>query len=395
MPFFKTHDPPHVTVNESTRCTVLLVDDEPDNLQVLSAILAPHFNILQACNGAEALALVQSMPDPHQICVIISDQRMPELTGVELCERLYAIIPDTLRIIVTGYIDVDAIVDAINRAHLYQFVIKPYDRHDFELVVKRAVEAFELKRQLKDYMHNLEEKIEQRTLALAQTNQQLQQTLQQLEQMSICDALTGLHNRHYLLSVIGKDLALIQRAKKQEPSNSSEHDLLFFMIDCDHFKQINDEYGHDVGDQLLCAVTQVLQQVFRASDYLVRWGGEEFLVVVRFFPGQQAATLAERLRLAIEAMCLTLPDGRLLRRTCSLGYAVLPGAANFTLDFDWQKILKLADYAMYCAKKNGRNTWVGIHLEDETGLCEPSQLQNSEIALLLALGQLRMESRAC
>jgi two-component system cell cycle response regulator len=416
MAFFKKQIAPELPVAEVTKPSVLLVDDEPDNLRVLSAILAPHFNLLQAHNGHEALALVQAMPDTRQLSLVISDQRMPELTGVQLCEQLCSIAPDTLRIIVTGYIDVDAIVDSINRARLYQFVIKPYDRHDFELLVKRAVEAFEMKRELNDYVQNLEEKVEQRTQDLAQSHQKLQEAFSQLEYLSTTDALTGLHNRHYLHSVIDKDLALMKRAKKRGlvsellPASSLElpheqrhassaheistqnNDLLFFMVDCDHFKQINDQYGHDIGDKLLCAISNVLRHVFRESDYLIRWGGEEFLAVVRFFPRELAAELAERLRVAMEQMELVLADGRIIKRSCSIGYAVLPGAAGYSTEVDWQGIVKLADYAMYCAKNSGRNTWVGLRLAEDWQEPWHATVQNNEIKLLIALGKIKVEA---
>ncbi|MBC3872102.1 GGDEF domain-containing response regulator [Undibacterium flavidum] len=426
MAFFKKQIIPQATVSDADKPTVLLVDDEPENLRVLSAILSPQFNLLQAHNGQEALALVQALPENRSLSLVISDQRMPELTGVQLCERLCDIAPDTLRIIVTGYIDIDAIVDSINRARLYQFVIKPYDRHDFELLVKRAVEAYGMKQELNDYIQNLESKVEQRTQDLAESHRRLQEAFSQLEFLSNTDRLTGLHNRHYLYSVISKDLALMKRANKYEEPRTdnanaflSEHkhansfnssnneqpeqleqieqikhhnNLLFFMIDCDHFKQVNDHYGHDTGDLLLCAIANVLKQVFRESDYLIRWGGEEFISVVRFFPRQQAAELAERLRRAIEDMELVLSDGRVIKRTCSVGYAILPGTNKHHTEVDWQGVVKLADYAMYCAKNSGRNTWVGLNLCDNHQETLSATIQNNEIQMMISRGTIQVEA---
>ena len=161
--------------------TVLLVDDEPDNLSLLASILGNRYRILLAKDGQEALELVRGMAHPEQLALVVSDQRMPRLTGVQLCEQLCTLAPSTVRIIVTGYIDIDAIVDSINRARIYRFVIKPFDRHDFELTVQRSVEAFEMKLELDDYVHNLEDKVEQRTLELQQRNDQLQATHQRLQ----------------------------------------------------------------------------------------------------------------------------------------------------------------------------------------------------------------------
>jgi len=374
--------------------TVLLVDDEPDNLSVLSSILGNRYQILQAADGQEALDMVRAMPNPETLTLVVSDQRMPRLTGVQLCEQLCTLSPNTVRIIVTGYIDIDAIVDSINRARIYRFVIKPFDRHDFELTVQRSVEAFEMKRKLDDYVVNLESKVEQRTEELQLRNAQLQTAHAQLEQLSSTDTLTGLHNRRYLLSALEKDLAIVQRAHQSplpEGQTASDQDLLFFLIDCDHFKHVNDQYGHDVGDAVLRAISQVLRQVFRPSDHVVRWGGEEFLVVVRFVARSEAALLAERTRAALAVMELLLADGSRLKRTSSIGFAAHPFVANHPEAGDWQQVLKLADCALYCAKQSGRNTWVGLSAGALADGKEPVQHQR-EIPAQLARGLLRVEA---
>lgn len=418
MAFFKKQLAPASAASAVTvRPLILLVDDEPDNLQVLSAILAQDYDLLLAHNGLEALNLVRSLSPSQQLSLVISDQRMPEMTGVQLCERLCDIAPNTLRIIITGYIDIDTIVEAINRASLYQFIIKPFERRDFELLIKRAIEAYELKRTLDDYIQNLEIKIEQRTRDLEHSHQQLQEAYNQLKYVSITDRLTGLYNRHYLHSIIKKDLALMRRATIRRSSmdesrslalgapeisdeqaeialasQMSSHDLLFFMIDCDHFKLVNDQYGHDIGDRLLSAIANVLRQVFRESDYLIRWGGVEFLVVARFFPRQQAPELAERLRQTIEKMELPLADGRAISCSCSIGYAVLPSRLEHDNNIDWQGVVKLADYAMYCAKNNGRNTWVGLCFPPSWRKSFSANIQNHDIHHIITCGELEIDS---
>ncbi|MEN9866444.1 MAG: hypothetical protein RL748_2034, partial [Pseudomonadota bacterium] len=153
--------------------TVLLVDDEPDNLNVLRSILGNRYNILQASDGQEALDMVRAMPNPEQLTLVVSDQRMPRLTGVQLCEQLCAISPNTMRIIVTGYIDIDAIVDSVNRANIYKFVIKPFDRDEFELTVQRAIEAYEMKRKFDAYVQNLTQKVTEYEALLQQRDEEL------------------------------------------------------------------------------------------------------------------------------------------------------------------------------------------------------------------------------
>lgn len=170
MAFFKKQNKTGALVVQHT---VLLVDDEPDNLGVLDAILGEHYHVLQADDGQSALDLVRGMAHPERLALLISDQRMPRMTGVQLCEQMRVVSPNTVCIIVTGYSDVDAIVDSINRTRIFQFVIKPFDRYDFELIVKRALEAYDMRQKLDDYVQNLERRVEERTQELQLRNTEL------------------------------------------------------------------------------------------------------------------------------------------------------------------------------------------------------------------------------
>lgn len=177
MAIFKKISPSELAAAPAPpKYTILLVDDEKENLNVLRSILGTRYNILLAKDGQEALDLVQNMVNPEQLTLVVSDQRMPRLTGVQLCEQLCTISPDTIRIIVTGYIDIDAIVDSVNRARIYKFVIKPFDRHDFELTIQRALEAWEAKHQHDLYVNNLKTE-------LRECKEQLQQAQQRLHQL--------------------------------------------------------------------------------------------------------------------------------------------------------------------------------------------------------------------
>ena len=372
--------------------TVLLVDDEPDNLSVLSAILGSRYRILKANDGQEALEMVQAMAHPEELTVVVSDQRMPRLTGVQLCERLCEISPDTVRIIVTGHIDNDAIVDSINRARIHQFVRKPFDREDFELTVQRSVADFEKKLKLADYVLNLESRLAQHALEMPQQQGAVQSP------PCTTDALTGLGNRSHLLTVIEKDVAIVQRGYLNSAPGStptqkpaSDKDLLFYLIDCDHFKQFNEQYGRDVGDELLCAISKVLLQVFRASDHVLRWDGGQFLVVARFAARSRAAELAERTRASLAEIELMLADGSGVKCSCSIGYAALPFLTGTPNGLDWQQVLNLAEYALRCAKQSGRNTWVGLSAGAHADGKESVQHQR-DIPAQLARGLLRVES---
>lgn len=124
--------------------TIMIVDDEDSNRRTLSSLLSDKYNLIEATDGQDALDRIAKMPNPENISLIISDQRMPRLTGTELFERLVPVMPKTVRIILTGYADKQAIVDAIKRAKVYKMVSKPFDRKDFLATVTRALEVYEL-----------------------------------------------------------------------------------------------------------------------------------------------------------------------------------------------------------------------------------------------------------
>src|SRR5262249_4984684 len=122
----------------------------------------------------------------------------------------------------------------------------------------------------------------------------------------------------------------------------------------DHFKAVNDQLGHAAGDCVLRQMRERLEQVFRSSDYVLRWGGEEFLAVTRGSPRRDAPEIAERLRVAIAERPFILDDGQPLPKTASIGFAAFP--------FDtltWSQVVELADQALYRAKNDGRNRWAG------------------------------------
>ena len=156
----------------------------------------------------------------------------------------------------------------------------------------------------------LEARVQERTEALEAATAALTAKSIELEEASLTDPLTGLRNRRFLDRQMPADVALSVRHYEASPADrESEQDLLFFLIDIDHFKRINDAHGHMAGDAVLMQMRGRLEQVFRATDYLVRWGGEEFLIVARGTPRSRAAELAERARLAVAALPFDLGAG--------------------------------------------------------------------------------------
>lgn len=214
-------------------------------------------------------------------------------------------------------------------------------------------------RQLAARQRWLEQRVEERTA-------QLQAAQLELENLARTDPLTGLYNRRFAAEKLDDDLRLarrrIEEAQRLGLPAPPDADLCFFLIDLDHFKSVNDRHGHAGGDAVLKQMRERLQQVFRDADYLVRWGGEEFLVVARGTTRSAAPELAERLRTAVGGQPFELPglNSLSLRCTCSVGYAVWPLQPSHPRATGWQEVVQLADAALYLAKREGRDRWVGV-----------------------------------
>lgn len=202
-------------------------------------------------------------------------------------------------------------------------------------------------------LYRLERRSRELELLVRERTAELREAYHRIEQASLKDPLTGLHNRRFLDQVMSADLDLALRRHRQ--GETLEGDLVFLLLDLDHFKSVNDTYGHAAGDAVLIETARRLRQVLRASDHLVRWGGEEFLAVARFIPREEAPALAEKLRQAIAEGPFLLASGEELARTVSIGYAAYPFGDGELEQYGWEKVLHFADLALYEAKNSGRN----------------------------------------
>jgi diguanylate cyclase (GGDEF)-like protein len=202
---------------------------------------------------------------------------------------------------------------------------------------------------------------------LLQTQAALKKALIEIEEASLTDPLTGLKNRRFLTQNIDTDVALCVRYYQNSSDSGAlrkDVDLIFFLVDLDHFKQINDKYGHASGDRILVQIKQRLDMVFRDTDYLIRWGGEEFLIVARNTARARAEELAERVRTVVAREEFVVEDDIRLFQTCSVGFACFPFVEAHPRAISWQDVVDIADTALYAAKHSGRNTWVGIFAEE-------------------------------
>ncbi|HTD06545.1 tetratricopeptide repeat-containing diguanylate cyclase [Undibacterium sp.] len=199
---------------------------------------------------------------------------------------------------------------------------------------------------------------------LQEIKKRLEQALRELEDASLTDPLTGLRNRRFLAQNIEADVTISNRSYQDSmavgASLPKDADLLMFVVDLDHFKLVNDKYGHAAGDAILVQIRQRLQQVFRDSDYLIRWGGEEFLVVARGISRERADELAARVCAVVADHAFTLDENTQLHQTCSVGFACYPFVTSQPRAVNWQDVIDIADIALYTVKHAGRNGWVGL-----------------------------------
>lgn len=200
---------------------------------------------------------------------------------------------------------------------------------------------------------------------------------QQYEQMSIIDGLTGLNNRRFFEQNIERELNFIRRARRDGRSAY----LAIYLMDIDYFKNINDTYGHDVGDQVLQAFAQRVNHTIRETDMLIRWGGEEFLLVARVESQDNYHTIAERIRTIVVQEVFAIPGRAPLQVSCTIGGMVYPCATNAERSPDWRAMIQLADAALYYGKRKQRNCWVCIDQLRATPMLESCWESGLDIAL--------------
>jgi diguanylate cyclase (GGDEF)-like protein len=208
---------------------------------------------------------------------------------------------------------------------------------------------------------------------LVEKNLELEKAYQALEDVSLTDQLTGLRNRRFFLQHVEGDVGMALR-HHDDPLRSVDgaeqggpgRDMVFFMVDLDHFKEVNDAHGHAAGDAVLVQMQERLREVFRESDYLIRWGGEEFLVLARATHRDDAKVVAERIRNAVAKRPFILADGTELAKTCSIGFACFPFVPEEPRLLSWSEVVELADAGLYLVKRSGRNAWAGIYSTPET-----------------------------
>jgi diguanylate cyclase (GGDEF)-like protein len=198
------------------------------------------------------------------------------------------------------------------------------------------------------YAQRLERDVRDRTVQLAERNEELERVNRQLKEASVTDPLTGLGNRRYLRDAV----ATLTKSPEESPT------LALLIVDLDHLKPVNDIHGHEAGDQILIQVAEILRRNCRTSDFIARWGGDEFVIVYRDEDLSGAEILAERIRSRVAKQIFRLADGKAARTSCSIGFSRYPFVHEAPHLLPWEQCLAVADAALYHAKKQ-RNGWFG------------------------------------
>ena len=205
------------------------------------------------------------------------------------------------------------------------------------------------------FYQDLEEKVRKRTLELKAANDQL-------TKLSFLDPLTHLHNRRYLYEFITALSADFIKTRARSRMDSEKRDRYskdkvfgIYLLDIDHFKSVNDTYGHQTGDAVLIAVSRALQKMIRSDDFLVRWGGEEFLIILRNITQDYFNLFPVKLRQSLEDTPLPIGNDKTIHKTCSIGCVKMPFDPINPDLLTLEQTINLSDFALYKAKENGRN----------------------------------------
>jgi diguanylate cyclase (GGDEF)-like protein len=303
-----------------SKTRILLVEDNKLQARFIKDFLeSKGYDILLVENGTSAIKTAKTTP----VDLILLDLVLPDISGNEVC-RWLTHNPDTKDIpiiILTAKTDISERV-AVLEAGAHDYLPKPFDEAELNARIYAALRTKALQDELK------------------QRNKQLIELTKKLELMAITDPLTGIYNRRHFEKIVKTEFSKAVRYK---------HPLSCLMIDVDHFKRINDRYGHDAGDSVLREVTELMSSSLREIDVLARWGGEEFIILLPNTMGDNARPVAERILKNISSHKFAkLPDNETV--TVSIGVAVTDRDIK-----NWEKLIKQADDALYRAKARGRN----------------------------------------
>src|SRR5579885_2845218 len=296
---------------------VLIADDSIVSRHLLDATLRKWgYEVVVACDGIEAWNVLQ-LPDAPKL--VILDWVMPGLTGLELCRRIreHAKEKDayTYILLLTSKSLKEDLIEGMESG-ADDYVTKPFDQHELKTRLRAGTRIIDLQ-------------------------QQLVTAREELREQATRDFLTRIWNRSSILDILQREL--VRGSREHRPVG-------VILADLDHFKSVNDTYGHFAGDAVLLEFTHRVQGSMRQYDSIGRYGGEEFLIVLPGCDEEATAAQGARMRAALAAEPMSINDDHRVI-TCSFGATCSrPG-----LDIDSEALIRVADDALYAAKRQGRN----------------------------------------
>lgn len=341
-------------MKDKSHCTALVVDDEPAITELVSCVLqSSGMSVFCAHDGFRALEIVAN----NSVDVVITDIRMDRMSGFELMTNIEQV-DDTIKIIVmTGYDSYDMVKRSL-KAGAYDYLDKPLNDHAMIITAtQRAFESVSLMRENADLINRLTVS----NIKVTAANKRLLHLNKQLRKLAITDGLTLLFNRRYIDDWI-QNYAIA--------NTGTDVSYSVILIDVDYFKQVNDSFGHDGGDEVLRHLATILNNCGREQDLVGRYGGEEFIVVLPGSDGFEALQTAERIRSLVERTSVRVNSGS-VKITVSMGIATnlnpaAPRGSNAHTNnqefVSGRALVVQADRALYAAKDQGRN--LCIHYQD-------------------------------
>ncbi len=353
---------------------ILMVDDEIQILNILNKVLGRRYRVRASESPREALAMLQDSPAD----IIISDEKMPGMSGIEFLKEAGRLVPGAKKILLTGAFDIDSVIASINEAEIDFFLSKPLRLEEITQAIEKLwnnrllekerdalyTQNEEIVHELSRLNRELEGKVKLRTDELTGTNHNLIKALEEIEEknreltnlneslniQASVDSLTGLYNRREFDNRLRNEWARFQRHHRH---------LSLIMLDIDHFKKVNDRYGHDCGDAVLQSLGRIMLSQRRRQDILCRYGGEEFVILLPDTSLEAAFNVAETLRSRVGEFPFRCGKIK-LTVLVSLGVA---GALE-QMPKDDNAFLKIADTGLYRAKNEGRNRTVILDGKD-------------------------------
>jgi diguanylate cyclase (GGDEF)-like protein len=297
---------------------ILIVDDKPEVRDSICDYMALAGFAAEAVVSAEAALehLRHAEAD-----IVITDIVLPGLGGLDLTRQVKKEHPADV-IVMTGYSDNFSYEGAISIG-ASDFVVKPVRLEELLLRVKRVLREREL-------------------------TEERNRMMEKLKTLAITDGLTGLYNARHFYTQLESEV---------DRSSRYRHPLAMLLIDIDHFKEFNDAFGHLEGDKVLARFSQVLRSCLRTNDSAYRYGGEEFTVLLPETGAEEARTVAQRIRTALETEIFSPDPRRPVSKTISIG------VTEYQPSEEMAAFINRADAAMYLSKQSGRNRVSVLHAD--------------------------------